>query len=368
MTLFTSLHLTGDSLPLFQIHEEENILHIRGNGNPVFLHPDFSFLQKDWKQKLQLDKYDTVIIHERSLDNKRFGPGWAWDDYPYYFQAEISGFPVFGNSLWVRWDPDVGMLQFSPEYVGGFVSVQTKVSHSSFRVRRDEFANSFTIEMGRIPEMKERRSAPFLVDPYTLTQILQDTMATEISYQYSNEKLDWIDFYPVPLDSVYRKMMFESDNFVAEQLLLASSGKIFNTLSTDSVIHYVKQNYFKDYADSIHWVDGSGLSRYNLTSPSFNTYVLSCIVKDFGVETVNEFLPEIGKQGNVIEGYQSLSELNIHVKSGSFKHHYALSGMIVRDEQTVFFSIMYDNFLASQRAIKSEIINVLKSLDHMLKN
>jgi len=62
-------------------------------------------------------------------------------------------------------------------------------------------------------------------------------------------------------DSVYRRMLQPSDNFIAEQLLLTCSAVKFNMLNTDSVISYSKAHYLNDLPDAPQWVDGSGLSR-----------------------------------------------------------------------------------------------------------
>ena len=70
-------------------------------------------------------------------------------------------------------------------------------------------------------------------------------------------------------------MMQESDNFLAEQLLLLASSTLSDTLNTKTAIEYMLNNHLKDLKQQPRWVDGSGLSRYNLFSPEAIVYVLN---------------------------------------------------------------------------------------------
>src|SRR5690606_40565208 len=66
---------------------------------------------------------------------------------------------------------------------------------------------------------------------------------------------------------LYKVMMQESDNFIAEQLLLLCAQVLSDSLKTEIAIDFVKKHYLDDLVDEPVWVDGSGLSRYNLFTP-----------------------------------------------------------------------------------------------------
>ena len=62
-------------------------------------------------------------------------------------------------------------------------------------------------------------------------------------------------------------MMQESDNFIAEQLLLACALKELGHMSEKDIIDSLLYGPLSDIESEIDWVDGSGLSRYNLMTP-----------------------------------------------------------------------------------------------------
>src|SRR5690606_39863376 len=66
---------------------------------------------------------------------------------------------------------------------------------------------------------------------------------------------------------LYKVMMQDSDNFIAEQLLLSCAGVLSDTLAPEIAIDYMKANFLSDLPDEPIWIDGSGLSRYNLFTP-----------------------------------------------------------------------------------------------------
>lgn len=367
LSLFSAIHLIGDSLPLFEYYKESNKLHIRGNGNPAFLHPRFEYLNEGWIEKLQISEIDTVIIHQREMKNKRFGPGWAWDDYPYYFQTEISSFPLFGNALWAEWDKSRRMIHLFPDYMARFADVKTGQNLKGVQIKREESANSFIIKLGAVPEQDKIYSAPFLIDPYTLTQLISDTFELPVLYDYEELEAEWQAFHPIPTDTLYRRMMKESDNFIAEHLLLAASGLYSDTLSSDLTIQKVQSTYFPGLQNEIKWVDGSGLSRYNLMSPASLIQVLRKLHKNIAENKLRDYFMLMGHDENEKKNFEALESKGIFAKTGSLKNHYAISGfMDTESDHPILFCFMHDNFLGSHEKLKPEIIKMLTHLKKSL--
>ena len=65
---------------------------------------------------------------------------------------------------------------------------------------------------------------------------------------------------------ILKKMMFESDNFLAEQLLI-NAQRIEGYETQNEYLQHLKSSLFASLPDPLIWVDGSGLSVYNMNTP-----------------------------------------------------------------------------------------------------
>ena len=85
----------GDTIPVIKYNSSNDKLSISPTGYPLLSHPKY--------QNKELEKFVDSFNHiEYNLSNTdliKFGPAWAWDDLSYYFQAERSSMPIFGNCL-----------------------------------------------------------------------------------------------------------------------------------------------------------------------------------------------------------------------------------------------------------------------------
>src|SRR5690606_32148776 len=108
---------------------------------------------------------------------------------------------------------------------------------------------------------------PFRSDTTILIKLLEDTLKRDVVAIDSFPTGNVQTFYSLPADSLYRVMMQESDNFIAEQLLLICANALADSLKPEIAIRYVTENLLNDLPDKPVWVDGSGLSRYNLFTP-----------------------------------------------------------------------------------------------------
>ena len=68
----------------------------------------------------------------------------------------------------------------------------------------------------------------------------------------------------VPTDSLLKIMMRRSDNFFAEQVLLMGAQQLLGKMDDAAFIDSLLKNDFAGLPQKMRWVDGSGLSRYNL--------------------------------------------------------------------------------------------------------
>src|SRR5690606_31074755 len=198
-----------------------------------------------------------------NFHTQHFGEGWAWDDYSYGYSPERSAFPIFGNVVTVAADHQ--LLRITPDYFQpNFISGDPT---KSVRVDRDQHANKFVIHPAIAPAEIREVKVPFRVDPNIICALLSDTLKREVRPTTTPLSRDARTLFSIHVDSLYSVMMQESDNFIAEQLLLMSANVLSDTLKPEIAIEYMKENHLNDLPDEPIWVDGSGLSRYNLFTP-----------------------------------------------------------------------------------------------------
>jgi D-alanyl-D-alanine carboxypeptidase/D-alanyl-D-alanine-endopeptidase (penicillin-binding protein 4) len=132
-------------------------------------------------------------------------------------------------------------------------------------------------------------------------------------------------------------------------------------LNQQSAIDYLLQNDFKKMPQQPQWVDGSGLSRYNLISPEDEIFVMNQLIDSFGTNRLLKILPTGGK-GTLKKMF--LTESNeMFAKTGSMSNIYCLTGMInAANGKKLLFSIMLNNYNGAASSVKKGIEQFLRSV------
>jgi len=156
-------------------------------------------------------------------------------------------------------------------------------------------------------------------------------------------------------------MLQPSDNFIAEQLLLVCSSAKFGVLNTDSVINYSKAHFLNDLPDTPRWVDGSGLSRYNMFTPRSIVALLVKILASKDEQVVHSLLPQGGVAGTIKNAYKTDNgQVFVWAKTGSLTYDYNQSGyLITRKGRRLAFSFMNNNFTEHPRAVRDEMVRIM---------
>ena len=193
------------------------------------------------------------------------------------------------------------------------------------------------------------------------SQLLADTLKKDVRYVEIPLQKDAKTFFSIPTDSLYRVLMQDSDNFIAEQLLLLCSGIISDTLNPEVAIGHTTNTYLMDLPDKPVWVDGSGLSRYNLLTPRSVVYVWKQIYSLIPRERLFGMLATGGKTGTIRNWYNSNgNKPYIFGKTGTIKNNHCLSGFLVtKSGKTLIFSFMNSNFTAPLNDIRKNMQTIL---------
>ena len=335
-----------DTLPGLYYHEMTDTLFIMGGGNPTFLYRNDSIIYKFLKNH----PAKLIVYSEQNFTGKNLGKGWAWDDLSYSFNAEKSAFPMHENLLTIS----------DSLIVPPFFEKNIKDSMTTQLVRSWN-ENQFFIHK----KLSKPQKIPFITSPEITVQILAQSLNRNIVFRKSFPNMEWKTFNAYSRDSLLKIMLLESDNFLAEQFLLMISGKIDSTnheLNTEKAIKYIAQNQWQDATPAPKWVDGSGLSRYNLLTPKFLVHLLKRVASNINSDQkLFNFLPQAGKTGTLktISFYPE----TVYAKTGTLSNNHSLCGFLTsKSGKKVVFSIMINHYLEKTTAIQQQIGQILYQL------
>jgi serine-type D-Ala-D-Ala carboxypeptidase/endopeptidase (penicillin-binding protein 4) len=158
--------------------------------------------------------------------------------------------------------------------------------------------------------------------------------------------------------------MYPSDNFLAEYLLLNAGEKYTKAYNTLSAIHTLAKLNFSEFTHLPEWVDGSGMSHYNLINPTFLVQLLADMWKEKGNKILTYF-PEGGRQGTIKNWYGPKAGQTpyVYAKTGTISNVYCLSGYLIAQSGNQYaFSIMVNNFLGGATPVRREIQRLLEQV------
>ncbi len=355
LTFYAATRMLGDSIPAMDFCQKSDTFFIRGTGGPTLLYPPFEGTELLTFLK---ESGHPLAFVKRRMTGGRFGAGWSWDDYPYYYSPEKSAFPIYGNLAYFKKDSLHDFITVTPTLFEDSLTVRQVSTVDGYEINRSEFKNLFEIRFENTP-FKMEDVAPFRYREELFIKMLSDTLQQPVILATSSPGCLWKKYYSVPTDSMLRQMLIVSDNFLAEQTLLLVSDGLGDTLSTKNTINFIMENYLSGLKDEIYWVDGSGLSRYNQITPHALVVVLQKLYDEQPKKKLFDMLPSTGKSGTLRGAFFNL-EGRIHAKTGSMRHVYNLSGFLETNSgKILIFSFMNNNFDVSFSELKREMEKVL---------
>jgi D-alanyl-D-alanine carboxypeptidase/D-alanyl-D-alanine-endopeptidase (penicillin-binding protein 4) len=352
-SLFAGMKYLGDSLNGIRYIERDTDILIIPTGDPTLLHPDYStqpvidFLK--WKKR-------NIYIAGASWREQALGAGWSWDDYNDDYMVERSPMPVYGNVI--RWaqtqQADSSFISYSVPDVNWKVNFNLDTVSKKFFVKRKLAENIYEITQGT--EKYKTQDVPFVTNVLeSAVELLKDTIGTKVYSNYlplTNYRLSLALIHSRPADSLFKPMMYRSDNFFAEQTLLMASNEHLGYMNDEKIIDTLLKTDLKDLPQKPVWVDGSGLSRYNLFTPQDFVFLLKKMKNDFGLERMKRILPT-GGTGTLGSRFKQDSGF-LYAKTGSLSGVVALSGyLITQKNHLVIFSVLVNNHAGSASNIRN---------------
>lgn len=362
LTLYTSLCILQDSIPALKWTRQGDLTIFWGTGDPSFLNPHL--VQNPGVFDFLRNVKGYLLFCPSNYRDQRYGSGWMWSDYPYYYQAEKSAFPIYSNVAHFSLDSLTGQVQVMPAVLKNNLAEGLTFDEDE-PVSRDEFSNAFVFNPEAVKGDQFEAHVPFHFSPEFFVKILSDTLGRQVGVLNTS-------MMPPPeaqvvnslqVDSLYRLMMQESDNFIAEQLMLLCSSQVFGEMNTGKMIHYMKDRLLADLPDEPQWVDGSGLSRYNLFTPRSLVAILGKIKDRMPQERLFGIFAAGGVSGTIEGWYDNGIQPFVFAKTGTLRNNHCLSGyLLTKSGRVLIFSFIHNNFMGYSSAYKREMEKVLRKI------
>lgn len=408
-TCYAAMKYLGDSLVglRYGIPEEkgfkESVFVIKPTGDPTFLHKDckrqnvFNF----FKEKFERNKLKCAFYIDTVENTQGLGNGWSWNDYQEAYMAEHNTFPIYGNVIDIQLNKSEKRT-----YVDTFLTPGKKMRGQVFITQNSYFDKLINgkpsplsirnIEDGKIKveralatndfriindtETFKSVSIPFVTNgPSTTIEIIEDLFNTKLEYVIPEKETNnyfydclgcdiasfhiknWIPIHSQPTDSLLKPMMHRSDNFFAEQSLLMVSNERLGIMNDEKIIDTILKTDFKDLPQKPRWVDGSGLSRYNLFTPQDLIAILNKMKNEFGMERLKVIFPT-GGNGTLINYYIADSNY-IYAKTGTLSGVVAISGYLyTKKGRQLIFSILVNNHQASGTDVRRAVEKFIQGI------
>ena len=368
-----------------EVYIDGEYLYLVGGGDP-----DLSIDELDSLASIistQISGNKILVLDDSIFDQKTYGEGWMWDEGSWWYAAQISALSVNDNCVDFIIDPgEVGQRAKISSYpesnyysiINNSITVNDTINFEEFKIERDwkGKTNVFSISGNILDTTSTDTIYRNIHNPTDYTGNLFKKMLinyginiTEIQKDIkpnSSEKI--AEHKSKSLPHTLKNLMVESDNLTAE-LLIKTIGYDKNKsqgnwedglIRTREFLH----NEVELDSTSFSIKDGSGVSRYNYSSPNHMIKILSWAYNNQPIrENFLLSLPIGGENGTVKD--RNLPS-NTYIKSGSLAAVTTISGYIINDKSNpIIFSIFMNGFEGSSdqyKRLQDQIINALADI------
>ncbi|MEU4193748.1 D-alanyl-D-alanine carboxypeptidase/D-alanyl-D-alanine-endopeptidase [Kribbella sp. NPDC026611] len=362
-------------------------LYLKGYGDPTALESDYAGLATQLRAA-GVRRVDGNLIDDTYFDHVRLGDSWAWDDEPFYYNAQISALTLAPNT---DYDSGTAIVESRPAATVGAPLQLTMVpangvlkvintattgaagSSNTLDVERDHGTNivrvSGSMPLGASVDQEwvtvwepELYAADVFRRALTAQGISVSGRIKNAATPASATRLARDESMTVgELMTPFLKL---SNNMHAETLV-KTMGAVAEADGSWSAGLGVVTGYAQSIGvdtSRIRLSDGSGLSRkVNVTADAV-TDVLIGAQKEPWWQQWYDALPIAGNPARFVGGTLRSRMLNtpaannLHGKTGSLTGVTALSGYVsTKDGRKLVFSMLSNNYLSSPRSIEDAV-------------
>ena len=373
-TSFAALNYLGEDFLLstvVRVDTARRLISVQGRGDPLLSSSDLDSIARTLLPllpPLPAGRGWTLACDVSYFDDVWWGSGWAWDHEPDYYAPFITPLILDRNTVQVTVSPADSVMSPAAVVISpptAYVSLENSavtVSDSvtvPLRISRRwrERSNTLTVT-GQIRQGTRREQDELSVwqpERYAATVLAErlralGTRVDSIAIDTSGTGASPAVVYSHRLDSAITVFDKISDNLTGEVLLkIMAAERLGVPGTTEGGITLMNRLLAWQGTDTTKIViaDGSGLSRYNLTSPATVVRLLEHMYRDtVHFPAFYHALPIAGVDGTIRNRMRgTLAEGNLRAKTGTLGAVSALSGYTrTRDGEMLAFSILMQNF------------------------
>ncbi len=375
----------------------EGNLVVYGNGDPTLytrLSKDPLGLFKSWAAKLSsmgIKKITGNIIgDDNAFEDYPYGYGWCYDDLDAWYSAEIGPLQLNENCVDLKIIPPSTKekkLTVIPNLPSSYYQIEDLTTvgdtgNTRISVTRKFETNTIKISGYVKAGTKELEETPSLHNPtlFYVTVLKEELERNGIKVlgepKDCDDILDWktsihnlnlIDKNNSPLfKNILAGLMKPSQNLYAETFTRVLGWKktgIGSFKQGKTVVEDVLKQ-FGVQTGTYAYMDGSGLSRYNYTSPEILVHILEGMRHHPYWNDWYNALPVAGVDGTLRNRMKGTpAEGNVHAKTGTISNVRGLSGYITTlGGEELVFSFLVNGHLRSSYETEMITDDVLKML------
>lgn len=310
--------------------DKDKNLFIKGEGDPFLVSENVTSIAHQLRQ-LNILEINTILLDGSAFSLEGPPSGSENSDNPYdahngALAVNFNALPfrVLRNGSSVSGEKQTPLLPLMKEIGRQYTKGRHRVNINGFpspkgysntmRYTGELFTEIFTKEGIKVKNGFDTFEVPQSLKPFFI---------------YTSEKT---------VTDLVQSSLYYSSNFIANQLFLSTGRRIFGNPATwkksGRMVEKFIQKRLQLHDESIHMVDGSGLSRTNKISPSAMLTIL------------NRFKPYAGllkKKGEIL------------IKSGTFSGAYCYAGFFQKEQELAPFVL----FLNQKRNTRKKILRLL---------
>jgi D-alanyl-D-alanine carboxypeptidase/D-alanyl-D-alanine-endopeptidase (penicillin-binding protein 4) len=363
-------------------------LYLRGTGDPTMLATDYDALAAKVAAGGIRIVQGKLIADDTWFDANRLGLGWAWDDEPYYYNAQISALTASPNT---DYDAGTVIVSVAPGAAGkpavvttdpptSYVKIENTAvtgqpgSASTVSVERQHGTNVVKVS-GSLPAgAAADREWTTVWEPTGLAaSLFRDALGrhgvrvlgqTQAGVATPAGARSLAEHQSMPLSQLLVPFLKLSNNMHAEILVKTVGRTVSGTGSWDAGLAAVGQRLKALGIDpaTLYLADGSGLSRMDQISPDQLIALLRAVRAKPWFRTWFDALPIAGVSDRMVGGTLrsrmagTAAAGNVHAKTGTLTGVSALSGYVTSaDGRQLVFSMMTNDVLGSAKRIEDGV-------------